>query len=160
MFPPPAFSFSQSEIPSGEAMQWFGQLATSANMESDFMKRGYLLPKGCKDLIHGLKFKSKPRAADCEGSIDFAKLTPKVWRLKSKQQLEEHPVQLPPTLGEIVVPKKTTVSQLATLLDQKPFRIIADLMQIGVFARVNQLLGFKAICRIARKYGYLVRKAA
>ncbi len=124
------------------------------------MKRGYLLPKGCKDLLEGWKLKPKLPAA-CDGSlIDVAKLTPKVWKFKSKHQLKQHPVELPPTLGEIVVPEKTTVRQLATLLGQKPFRIIADLMQIGVFARVNQLLGFKAICRIARKYGYLVRKAA
>ena len=36
----------------------------------------------------------------------------------------------------------------------------ADLMQMGVFANVWQLLGFETISRIARKYGFVVKKAA
>jgi len=34
------------------------------------------------------------------------------------------------------------------------------LMQMGVFASAWQLLGFETISRVARKYGFIARKAA
>jgi translation initiation factor IF-2 len=53
----------------------------------------------------------------------------------------------------------TTVSQLAALLGKKPFQIIADLMEIGVFASANQSLDFEAISKVARQYGFIAKKA-
>ena len=127
-------------------------------MEHDYMKRGYLLPEGCKDLIDVLKRKQKrvhylfPKLPK-----QFAQL-PKGYgtMIKSLKQ----PAPLPPVKGEITIPAQTTVAQLAALLSQKPFRIVADLMQLGVFASVKQLLGFETISRIARKYGFIAKKAA
>jgi Translation initiation factor IF-2, N-terminal region len=118
-------------------------------MENDFMKRGYLLPEGCKDLIDVLKLKPHLPPG---GWFDLSELKPQL--LKPPQSFP-----LPPITGEIIIPEGTSVLQLAALLGRKPFRIVADLMDIGVFANVNQLLDFETISKVARKYGYTVRKA-
>jgi hypothetical protein len=111
----------------------------SDEMENEFMKRGYLLPKGCKDLSDVLKSKVEPGA-----------YTPK--RLA--------PAPLPPITGVMSVPSCMTVRELAETLSQKPYQIIADLMEIGVFVQVSQKIEFDVISRVVRKYGYLAKKAA
>jgi hypothetical protein len=118
-------------------------------MENEFMRRGYLLPKGCKDLNDVLKLKQNEAAALLpylphmpSGASTEPALKP--WKLSSP---------LPPTTGEIVVPPHTTVEKLAALLGQKPFQIVDDLMQMGMFATAELLLDFDTISRIARKYG-------
>jgi hypothetical protein len=110
-------------------------------MEHDFMKRGYLLPEGCKDLIDTLKLKphDEPKHPSPQS---FA------------------PAPLPPVIGELVIPEQTSVLDLGRLLNQKPFRIIADLMQFGVFATVKQTLDFEVISSVARKYGFIAKRAA
>jgi hypothetical protein len=45
-------------------------------------------------------------------------------------------------------------------LSQKPFQIVADVMQLGVFATVKQTLDFEIISRVARKYGFIAKRAA
>ena len=121
------------------------------------MKRGYLLPEGCKDLIDVLKLKAEP------AHHHFSKLPALFAQLPKGHgamiKPPKHPAPLPPVTGEIIFPAQTTVSQLAALLDQELFVIIADLMQMGVFASVGQVLGFEAICRIARKFGFIAKKA-
>jgi len=121
-------------------------------MEHDYMKRGYLLPEGCKDLGDVLKRKQE-RPQDLLQKLpqQFAQL-PKGHGTMLKP--------LPPIKGELVLPPQTSVAQLAALLNQKPFRIVADLMEIGVFANANQVMGFGAISRVARKYGLIAKKAA
>jgi hypothetical protein len=94
-------------------------------VENEFMKRGYLLPFGSKDLT---SFKSS---------------------------LPPLPLPLP---GEILAPEHMTVLDLADALKQKPFKIIADLMELGIFANLNQQIPFKAIADIAQKYGYTARR--
>ncbi|MGV3755610.1 MAG: translation initiation factor IF-2 N-terminal domain-containing protein [Verrucomicrobiota bacterium] len=103
-------------------------------MKPDYTKRGNLLPEGCKDLIDVLRLKAKTQA-----------LRPRT------------STSLPPIIGEIVVPEHTTVSQLASLLNLKPFQLVADLMEIGVFANVHHELTFTAITRIARRRGYIAK---
>jgi hypothetical protein len=61
-------------------------------MEHDFMKRGYLLPEGCKDLIDTLKLKQTPRA---------------------KHESPQHPAPLPPIIGGLVIPEQASVLYLA-----------------------------------------------
>ena len=127
-------------------------------MENDYMKRGYLLPEGCKDLIDVLKRKEKhPQDLLQTLPRQFAHLPNAQGSLIKPLK---HPSSPPPIKGEIVVPAQTTVSQLAALLGQKPFVILADLMQMGVFACVSQWLGFETISKVARKYGLVARKAA
>jgi translation initiation factor IF-2 len=60
-----------------------------------------------------------------------------------------------PTTGEIISLKPPiAVRALAERLNQKPFKIIADLMEVGVFANVNQTMDEATAQRICAKYGY------
>jgi len=137
------------------------------NMEHDFMKRGYLLPEGCKDLIDVLKLKPKQQSPQHPAHLvdilklkfDFLKLMPQVLKLKPKPHSPQHPAPLPPLVGEIVIPEQTSASQLAALLGQKASEIIADVMQLGFFVTAKPL-DFKIISSVARKYGFIAKRAA
>ena len=95
-------------------------------MNSDYGKRDYRLPEGCKDLIDAIKLSSLGTAS----------------------------VPTPPGQPtEVLISQPILVSQLAALLGQDVARIIADLMQIGVFATADQLLNFDALSKVVRKYG-------
>ncbi|MHB8524318.1 MAG: translation initiation factor IF-2 N-terminal domain-containing protein [Limisphaerales bacterium] len=106
-------------------------------MNNDYMKRGYLLPEGCKDLIDVLNPTLQHKSA----------------------QESRTTAPLPPLIGEMTVPNQTTVRELAEVLKQKPFRIIADLMEIGVFATPHQQIAFDIIAQVVRRYGYAAKKA-
>jgi hypothetical protein len=106
-------------------------------LSPDYSKRHYLLPKGCKDLIDVIRLEEAQKA-----------------------QMPSFPEALnqPPASGIIFVSNLTTVRELAALLGQKTFKIIADAMQLGVFATANQVIDFNTISRIARSYGIEARK--
>ena len=104
------------------------------------MKRGYLLPEGCKDLSHVGKPKLK---------LDLLS------QYLSKAVAAKSAMSLPPVTRQIVIPPHTTVKKLAALLGQKPFRIICDLVQLGTFATVNDSLEFHMISDVARMHGFL-----
>lgn len=60
-----------------------------------------------------------------------------------------------PTTGEVIVIKPPiVVRELADRLKQKPFKIIADLMELGVFANVNQSIEEKIAIQLCAKYGF------
>src|ERR1019366_2220041 len=60
-----------------------------------------------------------------------------------------------PATGEIIIIKPPIiVRELATQLKQKPFKIIADLMGLGVFATVNQAVDEKITQQLCAKYGF------
>ena len=141
-------------------------------MEQDFMNRGYLLPPGCKDLIDALKLnvQTPPFPASLiDTSAITSKLTPphleqlikKLNKLMPHIQKFEAPVlhkieatALPPVLGQLVVPAKTTVNGLAALLGRKPFHIATDLLELRVMAAGDEVLTFDVISKVARKYGF------
>ena len=102
-------------------------------MNDDFMKRGYLLPEGCKDLIDLPKYQQKPE--------------------------RPAPAPLPPITGELVVEDRLTIHQLALCLKQTPYQIIADLMEFGAFAKLEDQVEFGLITKVLRKYGYAAKKA-
>ena len=108
------------------------------------MKRGYLLPEGCKDLMDVLKLR--------QHETNYSPL-------KRPLPLPSAPPSLPPIFGELVVPEKITVADLAGLLGQKPFVIITDLMRLGFFANVGQTLGFRIASSVARNYGFIAKRA-
>jgi translation initiation factor IF-2 len=57
--------------------------------------------------------------------------------------------------GEIIIIKPPiVVRELATQLKQKPFKIIADLMELGVFANVNQAIDEIIAQQLCAKYGF------
>ena len=60
-----------------------------------------------------------------------------------------------PTGGEVIIMKPPiAVREFADRVKQKPFKIIADLMEIGVFANVNQTIDEKIAAQICAKYGF------
>jgi hypothetical protein len=120
------------------------------NMENEFMKRGYLLPAGCKNLADAMKL---PKEV-------------------TKVQTSKVPLSLPlpPTKGIILIHKHMTVLDLALLLGQNPFRFAMDLVEMGAIQRPPTTsesdsvetvqLDFVTISRIARKYGFVAQNAA
>jgi len=62
--------------------------------------------------------------------------------------------QLPADAQVISIKPPIVVRELAEQLKQKPFKIIADLMEIGVFANVNQSIEEAIAQRICAKYGF------
>jgi hypothetical protein len=62
--------------------------------------------------------------------------------------------------GEIFVSDKTSVHELAVLLGQKPFKIITDLMRLGVFATAKQEVDFESVSKVLRAYGYAAKRKA
>jgi translation initiation factor IF-2 len=62
---------------------------------------------------------------------------------------------VPPTEGEIITLKPPIiVRDLAEQLKRKPFQIIADLMEVGVFANVNQSIDEDVAQKICAKYNF------
>jgi hypothetical protein len=106
----------------------------------EHFERGYLLPKGCKDLVDALDLRTTRKA-----TISLRPIST--------------PASHAPTNNEdLLLFAPVAVCDLATVLKQKPFKIIADLMQFGVFATVSQCLDFDTVFKIARRYGYVAQK--
>ena len=63
-------------------------------------------------------------------------------------------IVLPADAKVISIKPPIVVRELADQLKQKPFKIIADLMETGVFANVNQAIDETIAQRICAKYGY------
>jgi translation initiation factor IF-2 len=73
----------------------------------------------------------------------------------SKPAAPAQPKFVAPTTGEVIVIKPPIVVRaLADALKQKPFKIIADLMGLGVFATVNQAVDEKIAQQLCAKYGF------
>jgi translation initiation factor IF-2 len=63
-------------------------------------------------------------------------------------------IVLPADAKVISIKPPIVVRELAEQLKQKPFKIIADLMETGVFANVNQAIDETVAQRICAKYGF------
>jgi translation initiation factor IF-2 len=62
-------------------------------------------------------------------------------------------ISLPEGAQVITIKPPIVVRELAEQLKQKPFKIIADLMEVGVFANVNQAIDEKIAAQVCAKYG-------
>jgi hypothetical protein len=51
----------------------------------------------------------------------------------------------------------TRGKKVSPILNQKPFRIIADLVEAGLFADFKQELDFDTVAKVTRRYAYTVR---
>ena len=60
----------------------------------------------------------------------------------------------------IDIPDPVVVKELAAALRQKPFRIVADLLEFGHFASAGDAVDFDIAARIAKKYGIHARRIA
>jgi len=116
-------------------------------MENEFMKRGYLLPKGCKDLSDAAKLKLNP-----DKLSQFVTLT-------AMTKMAMQPAPLPPVTKQVFISPQTTVKKLADLLELQPLEILGDLRKLGIFAVTESLLNFAAISDVARMHGFLAIKA-
>jgi hypothetical protein len=67
---------------------------------------------------------------------------------------------LPPVIREIVIPEQTTVAELAALLEQTKFQILADLLMLNVDLDTNQTPDYKTIAKVARMHGYIAKRPA
>lgn len=138
-------------------------------MYYDYNKRSYLLPPGCKDLIDFLRLQEQKKQASIElpfmqlgdVSVDNPAEMPVPWKLKKKKAKDpvEDLLKIP-TLREVTIPEALLVVDLARIAGQKPFKIIADLMEIGIFANANYKVGFQAASRVLKKYGIVAKKAS
>src|SRR5262249_35743330 len=63
-------------------------------------------------------------------------------------------IALPADAQVITIKPPIVVRELAEHLKQKPFKIIADLMQLGVFATVNQAIDETVAQRVCATYGF------
>jgi len=63
-------------------------------------------------------------------------------------------IMLPANATVITIKPPIVVRELADQLKQKPFKIIADLMESGVFASVNQAIDETVAQKICAKYGF------
>jgi translation initiation factor IF-2 len=61
---------------------------------------------------------------------------------------------LPADAQVITLKPPIVVRELADHLKQKPFKVIADLMELGVFANVNQAIDERIAQQICAKYGF------
>jgi translation initiation factor IF-2 len=110
----------------------------------------------------------EPRRADFNkrGDIRSVRGTPapagpampgaKVAQQKAAAKAAEAPAKivLPADAQVISIKPPIVVRELAEQLKQKPFKIIADLMEVGVFANVNQSIEEPVAQKVCAKYGY------
>jgi translation initiation factor IF-2 len=76
-------------------------------------------------------------------------------RPPQKPATAQQPKFVAPATGEVITLKPPiVVRELAAQLKQKPFKIIADLMELGVFANVNQAIDEKIAQQLCAKYGF------
>src|SRR6266545_2729632 len=65
------------------------------------------------------------------------------------------PKFVPPATGELITLKPPiVVRELAEQLKRKPFQLIADLMELGVFANLNQSIDETTAQKLCAKYGF------
>jgi translation initiation factor IF-2 len=114
--------------------------------KTDFIRRGDMRgPRGgtappASHTMPGGKFTTHQKGAAAAKSAEPLSVTPKVL--------------LPADAAVITIKPPIVVRDLAEQLKQKPFKIIADLMEAGVFASVNQAIDEKVAQRICAKYGF------
>jgi translation initiation factor IF-2 len=107
--------------------------------------------------------KSPPSRPGVSGRPDFrqgfrssgGRQTAPPAREPAKPAAAPPPKFVAPTTGEVIIIKPPiVVRELAAQLKQKPFKIIADLMGLGVFATVNQAIDEKIAQQLCAKYGF------
>jgi hypothetical protein len=144
------------------------ELKVFGMMYYDYNKRSYLLPPGCKDLIDLLRLEEQkkqlpnqwPMLPSMSGFAPSA-LEFTAWKLNKNTPKKTEAGGTGTPASEVIIPEHgVLVLELAKLTGQKPFKVIADLMEIGIFANVKQKVGFDAAARVLKKYGITAKKAA
>ena len=142
-------------------------------MENEFMKRGYLLPDGCKDLIDVLKPKGPKH------SFGASKTTAGMME-QYYAEIEDILAALPPNKEEITIPNQISVSQLWKILTEresfksenpgttevgfisfKPYAplVFRDLRVMGLCKKGTDMLDFETVSKVLAKYGVTCKLA-
>jgi hypothetical protein len=100
----------------------------------DYSKRDCLLPQGCKDLIDVLRLQQPKPAQERVPETILGKKSP-------------------PITQYVTLPSSVSVKKLIELAGKKPFCIIADLMDLGVFENIGGSVTFDIAARVLRCYG-------
>jgi translation initiation factor IF-2 len=58
----------------------------------------------------------------------------------------------------VFVPDYIEVKELAELLGLRPFRVVADLLELGIFKHADELIDFSTAATIAKKHGYVAER--
>jgi translation initiation factor IF-2 len=76
------------------------------------------------------------------------------------QAVEEVPSGGTETSEDKVIQLKAGVSvkELAPMLGLKPFQLIKDLMEIQIFANINQLLELETVAKMCEKHGFILER--
>jgi len=56
------------------------------------------------------------------------------------------------------VPDYVEVKELAGLLGLKPFKVVADVLELGIFKHADGLIDFATATAIATKHGFVAEK--
>jgi len=76
-------------------------------------------------------------------------------RQAPKSDAKAEPRFVPPTTGDIIKLKPPVViRELAEQIGQKPFSVIASLMEMGIFATVNQAIDELAAQKVCARFGF------
>ena len=111
-------------------------------MYFDYSKRDYLLPPGCKDLIDVLRLNQSTAAS--------------LWQSAQRRRRKSNP----PITHHVTVPDPVSVKQLIELAGKKPFCIITDLMELGLFVNIDGTVSFDIAARVLRGYGIVAEPEA
>ena len=110
------------------------------------VRRGDLSRRGEIRSVRGTSAPTGP-------AIAGAKLAP-AGKSATKAEPAAPKISLPADAQVITIKPPIVVRELADHLKQKPFKIIADLMQLGVFATVNQAIDELVAQRVCATYGF------
>ena len=58
----------------------------------------------------------------------------------------------------IYVPDYIEIRELAELLGLKPFKVVADALELGIFKYAEELIDFPTAAEIGKKHGFAVEK--
>ena len=58
----------------------------------------------------------------------------------------------------IFVPDYITIKELAVLLELKPFKVVAEVLELGIFKHSDDLIEFSTASRIAGNHGFIVER--
>ena len=60
--------------------------------------------------------------------------------------------------GRIFVPAFIELKALAELLGLKPFKVVADVMELGVFKHADEVIDFSTAAAVAQKHGLVAER--
>jgi hypothetical protein len=58
----------------------------------------------------------------------------------------------------VFVPDYIKVNELAELLGLRPFKVVAGVLELGIFKHADELIDFSTAAAIAKKHGYVAER--